>query len=189
MQLNLYPPFSWLEPPARKNALILLGMLTLILTAVLQILDGPLKNALAPNGIVSFELAGDFSRSQAILNSWNPVARLYAALSLGIDYLYLAAYSLFLSLACFSLAQKFGSKANRFFHTGIFIAYLQLLAATLDALENFALIRLLLGSQQELFSRLAYYCASIKFLLIISGILYIITGLSRLLISKIRFHK
>jgi len=187
MPQNFSPPFSWMSLSSRKNALFLLGFLTLFLTIVLHILDQPLQNVSAPNGIVSFELAKDFSQSQKILASWNPAARLYAALSLGIDYLYLAAYSFFLSLSCFSIAQKFSDGANRFFRTGILIAWLQLTAAVFDALENYVLIRLLLGSQQELFSRLAYYFACVKFLLIISGILYILTGLIRLLISKIRF--
>ncbi len=61
---------------------------------------------------------------------------------------------------------------------------LQFVAALFDAIENIALIKLLLGSNNSLFPSIAYYFASIKFVLIAIGIIYIIIGLLTLQFQK-----
>ncbi|NHZ86574.1 MAG: hypothetical protein GWP19_11965, partial [Planctomycetia bacterium] len=61
---------------------------------------------------------------------------------------------------------------------------LQFVAALFDAIENIALIKLLLGSQNGIYSSIAYYFASIKFAIIAIGIIYIIIGLLTLLFHK-----
>ena len=53
------------------------------------ILDRPLRTPAAPQGIVSYELAGTLPRAQEILASWGERGRLFAGVGLGLDYLYL----------------------------------------------------------------------------------------------------
>ena len=88
--------------PVRHRLAVFLPFfaLTLILSIVLQAVDAPLKTTAAPQGIVSYELAGNVVEAQRILDSWNPTARLYAAFSLGLDTLYMPAYAIAIGLAC-----------------------------------------------------------------------------------------
>jgi hypothetical protein len=51
-----------------------------------------------------------------------------------------------------------------------------LLAGLLDCTENYALIRLLLGSQNAALSSLARMCALPKFLIVLLGLLYLAAG-------------
>ena len=102
---------------------------------------------------------------------------------------FLVTYSLFLSLSCIKLSEKFIGHKDWFSRIGVLVAWAQLLAAILDAIENYGLIRLLLGSQRELFSTLACYCAAVKFFFIFLGIFYLVLGLFILLVLRIRASK
>jgi len=155
--------------------LLILGVATAIMLFVLARIDLNLQTSQAPNGIVSFELAGSFTRTEAILNSWNTKAKLYAALSLGIDYLFLILYSTFLFFVLKKVSQNMLSYSQGVSKTGIYIALLQLLAGIFDAFENYFLLRLLFGSNCEGFSIAAFIFASSKFLIIILGLIYTIT--------------
>ena len=84
--------FKEISLKSQNRLTFILGILTFLLLLSLNMIDSSLKTAEAPNGIVSFELAMDSSSSQKMISSWNSEARLYAALSLGIDYLFLFAY-------------------------------------------------------------------------------------------------
>ena len=83
-------PFRWLCDGHRKGALVLSLTLCLVLLMVMQALDGPLKTEAAPHGIISYELAKTPSVAQRILASWSQDAKIHAAFSLGIDYLFLS---------------------------------------------------------------------------------------------------
>ena len=54
---------------------------------------------------------------------------------------------------------------------------MQIVAALFDAIENVALIKLLLGTNNEIYSLIAFCFALIKFVLIGIGIIYLIIGL------------
>ena len=162
----------------RKTNLWLLffsGLLSLILLIVLNRVDVPLKTGAAPQGIVSFELAGSPDASLRMMQSWDAEAKMYAAFSLGIDYLFMISYALFLSLLCLRLAVKF--KGKRFlFNAGVLLGYGLWLAAALDAVENFALFRLLFGSGNLGYVSLASGCASVKFALVLLSFVYLTAG-------------
>jgi len=165
--MSISNPFSWLSAQSQKSALVFFGISTLMLLITLSIVDQPLKNA-DSGGIIAYELAGSFDRSQEMLNSWDHNAKLYAAFSLGIDYLFMVAYS---------LSQNFVGRKEWLSRLGIYLTWAQFAAACFDAIENYFLFRLLLGSQTEIFSALAFYSSSIKFILIILGLIYIATAL------------
>lgn len=168
-----------------KRILIYSGLLGVILFLALGYFNKTLATEIAPNGIVSFELAKDFNTSISIISSWDLQAKINAGLSLGIDFLYLIVYSIFFATSCYLISQKYINKNNWMFKTGLLLTKLQFVAALFDAIENIALIKLLLGSNNSLLSLIAYYSASIKFAIIAIGILYIIIGLVTLLIQKI----
>ena len=124
-------------------------------------------------GIVSFELAGTPEKAEAIIQSWDARAQLFAAFGLGFDYLFLFAYGITISLGVLMAADKQGGKfANFANHVGWGV----LLAALLDAIENFALRRLLTGTATELCPRIAVFSATIKFILLAFGLGFSLVG-------------
>lgn len=171
-------PFQWLSPTNQKRALWLLLPLTWLVMFALQRIGEPLRTPAAQNGIVSFELAGTLANAQAMMQSWQPGQLFDAGLSLGLDYLFMPLYAGSIALCCILLAQGTGRLFQR---SGFLLAWGQLVAGGLDAVENYALIQLLLGEQAEFWPALAKYCAIPKFAIVALGLLFVLlVGLWRL---------
>jgi hypothetical protein len=150
--------------------------LTLLLVIIMQAIGAPLVNKSAPLGIVSFEFAGKLPIARQMLDAWGEQGRLYAALSLGLDYLFLAAYATSIALACTLVSQRLLSGLPLLAKIGILLAWGQFGAALLDCIENVALIRVLLGSQSAIWPRLAWWCAAPKFAIVGAGLVYVLVG-------------
>ena len=166
-------PFDFTPAPTRKPLFFSFLFLTLILFAVFRALDTPLRTAAAPNGIVSYELAGNIKSAAEILASWDASAQLFAAFGLGLDYLFMPAYALALS---FGILLAAGRHAGWFAKLGAPLGWLALAAALFDAVENFALWQFMLGDFQALWPRLAAVCATIKFTFLLVGLGYALIG-------------
>lgn len=169
-------PFVWLSESGQKWAFIVALVVAVLVMATLQVLGGPLKTAAAPAGIVSYELARDLAAARGILASWGPQGQVYAGLNLGLDYLFMVAYAATIGLGCVLVTRRLGRWSGGLATVGIGLAWAQWAAALLDATENYALIRLLLGSQNPLWPPLAYGCALPKFLIVGVGILFVVLG-------------
>ncbi len=100
----------------------------------------------APYGIISFELAGSVEKAQQIIDSWDQDARLYAAFSLGFDYLFMLLYSTTIALACLWGGRALQARDIPGYRIGIFLAWGLWLAAVLDGIENIALSLSLLNT-------------------------------------------
>jgi len=159
------------RPHARTVLLWFFLALTVLLTLVMQRLDGPLKTPASPQGIVSYELAGNAQTAEAILRSWDANARLHAALSLGIDYLYMLAYAGLLALAALSARAHASGMMRR---AGELAAWGMGLAALSDATENYFLWQMLSRGPAESPASIARTAALLKFALILLTILYIL---------------
>ena len=155
------------------QALIVSAILTVVLFAILTFLNHYLKNPVAEQGVISFELEQEIDNSLAIISSWDGREKMITAFSLGIDYLFLVAYALFFALSCYFSANKIKERHPALYRVGLVVSAAQILAGLLDAVENYGLLRLLLGSRNEAFAKLAFYSASFKFGFIFTGILYI----------------
>ena len=166
-------PLAAIPSDKRKPLFLSLLALTLLLFAVFRVLDTPLRTAAAPNGIVSYELAGTPAAAQSILDSWDERARLFAAFGLGLDYLFMPSYALALSLGILLTA---GRHAGAFAKLGAWMGWGALAAALFDAVENFSLWQFLLGDFQALWPRLASICATVKFALLLLGLAYALIG-------------
>lgn len=174
-------PFATLSPAGKKKAFIIFFCLTLAVMMSLNIIDAHIHTTAAPSGIVSFELAGQPDAAQRIVASWDDEARIYAALSLGIDYLFMLSYSIAIALGCVLLAQRMPAFAVRL---GIYLAWAQWVAALLDATENYALVRVLLGTARG-WATVARYCAVPKFTIVGLGLLYVVAGALLVLWKKL----
>lgn len=169
-------PFDKCSNLGRKRSLVTALVLSLVLLIALRILDAPLRTAVAPRGIVSFELAKDADASRQILDSWNARAKTQAAFSLGLDYLFLIVYAVFISLACVQVSEALRHRSPLLACLGEILAWAQFLAAILDAVENAALISLLLRSERLWWPAVARGCAIIKFTIVGAGLIYVAGG-------------
>ena len=165
-------PFYKLSKQAENKLTVVLLILLPIFIAIMRFFDTPLRNDVAPNGIVSFELAKQLSVSENILNSWGTHARTSAGMSMGLDFLFLIIYAFFIAILMHKLNERVW-KNTKIYKLGILLIWGVLLAALFDAIENIALIKLLLGDVQQVWTSIAFYFASVKFVLLILGVLFI----------------
>jgi len=179
-------PFIWLSESGQNRAFIPFVVLTLLVMASLQVLGGPLKTETAPAGIVSFEFAGETRSAQSMVESWGELGRVYAGLNLGLDYLFLVSYASAIGLGCVLVGRRTFRWVPWVGWLGIGLSWGLWLAALLDAVENYALVRVLLGSAAEGFPLLARWCAIPKFLLVGAGLVYILVGAGLIAVRKIR---
>ena len=71
-----------------------------------------------------------------------------------------------------------------FYKIGEILIWSMFITAIFDAVENVALIKLLIGGSQEYWSSVAYFFAIGKFILIIISLLYLIYNIALLLFKK-----
>lgn len=177
-------PLEFVPQEARKRLFLTFLVLTLSLFAVFRILDQPLRTPAAPNGIVSFELAGTPEKAFQIMVSWEPVdsqqpdilrmrGYLFAAFGLGIDYLFMPIYALALGFGTLLAAGRHGGWLRSL---GAVAGYGAFAAVLFDAVENYALFQILLGAYESSYPAIAAVCATIKFGLLLSGMLYAVVG-------------
>jgi hypothetical protein len=169
-------PFNWVQPSKLGRMFVFIFVVTIILIVSMQVLGAPLRTETAPGGIISYEFSGDLETARAILSSWGDEGQVYAGLQLGLDYLFIPAYALAIGLGCVLVSQYTGFLSAGLIRLGTWLAWGQFIAAGLDALENYALIRLLLGSNNALWPSVAFWSAAVKFGLVAVGLLYVILG-------------
>jgi len=179
-------PFEWLSTKAQTRAFGILLILTLVVMGALQVLDGHLKTGAAPAGIVSFEFAGNLVNAKHILVSWEPRGTLYAAMSLGLDFLFLFSYAGAIGLGCVLAARGLSQRSKKIFLLGAPLAWGQLCAALLDAVENISLIQVLLGVENSLWPALAFWCAILKFIIVAMGLSFLAVSVVFLMIERPR---
>ena len=186
-------PLEAIPSSSRKPIFFTFLAGTLILFAVFRVLDAPLRTSTAPNGIVSFELAGTPFQAQAIIDSWHEMAYLlssvegeplpgfvsraysFAAFGLGIDYLFMPVYATALALGILLVA---GRHKGWFATLGAWLGWGAYAAALFDAVENFALWKVLLGAVFSAWPSVASVCASVKFGLLVLGLVFALVGWS-----------
>lgn len=185
--MKIRHPFGWWTEPGQRRAFAPLVVLTLLVMASLQVLGGPLKTEAAPMGIVSFEFAGEVATAQSMVASWGTRGQVYAGLNLGLDYLFIVSYASAIGLGCVLVGLSFSKQqATLAGWLGIGLGWGQWLAALLDATENYALIRVLLGSAGEYWPVVARWCAAPKFLLVGAGLVYILIGAVLIVVRRTR---
>lgn len=161
-------PLEFIPQNLRKPLFYFFFACTLVIFGIFRPLDLPMQTSAAPNGIVSFELARTLDSSQAMIQSWDENARLIAAFGLGFDYLFMFIYAVALSLG---LLLAGNAKPNWYHALTSWFGWGAFAAALFDMVENYALWSALTGSTDPIFPQLAAFCATIKFILLISGLL------------------
>ena len=166
-------PLEFIPQHLRKPLFYVFLVLTIVIFGVFGALDGPLRTSAAPSGVVSFELARDVETAQAIIDSWNADARLSAAFGLGLDYLFMPAYAFALSLG---VLLAVGEKKSWIQSFAPLMGWGAFTAAVFDAVENYALWRLLAGNVVSPYPEVAALCATIKFIFLAAGLATIVAS-------------
>ena len=179
-------PFIWLSQRQIFKGILSLLPPTLGAFFAIAATNQPLQNDVAPLGIISLQVSGTPPRAVAILDSWGETERIYAAFNLGLDYLYLFCYSVFLSLICAHLARAQQCSSQRLSTAGVSLAWALLVAAVFDMVENYALLQLLSGQIGAQGVQLAAICAILKFGIVLAGFAYITISLFRKLVNACR---
>lgn len=167
-------PLDFIPSSTRKHIFFGLLIWTLALLALFQILNIPLTTTAAPYGIVSHQLAWTPENSRAILVSWGTRASLFAAFGLGLDYLFMPSYALTVAIGTLLAA---GRHKGWFCRTGRWVAYGTFVGVLFDALENIGqALQLLNGTITVPGTIFIGICATIKFTLLLLGVLYGLVG-------------
>jgi hypothetical protein len=179
----MHHPLESLRQSVFDRLILPLIGLSLLMLLILNFIGLPLANHAAPYGIISFELARDETLANSILDSWDQTARLRAAFSLGLDFLFIPLYTGTLTLTCL-WAARFRRERRRFPSwlvvigmPGVLIAWAQMGAGLLDVLENIALVRMLLNGVSTPWPQISSICAFTKFSLLSVGIVYSLVAL------------
>jgi hypothetical protein len=168
----------------RRRWLWIIGIAMLALGAVELLYDGRMQDA-GRHGIVAFEVAFTSGKAQEILVAWGAKGHDAAVASLWFDFLYLTAYGLFLWLAIRAVGDGLRPRGReRLAAPAAAISLLPLVAAAADALEDVFLLLQLGGHAGSIGPPLAGSFATLKFACIVVAIVYLLTGLVAMALSR-----
>ena len=172
----MHHPLESIHITQRRPFFVLLLILTLMVIIGMQAVSGPLTTSASPSGIISYELAGDTPTARAILDSWDAGVRVRVGLNLGLDYLFLVLYSTAIACACAWIGGALRGRARPLASQGSLLAWGAWVAALLDAVENAALLTMLLDAPARPWPAVAWWCAVLKFALVLLGLIYTVLG-------------
>lgn len=157
--------------------LLLAGTLTMMFIMANQ--GQTLRNKRSARlGIVSLELAYDSSQTNEIIREWSipdedgtEVA--VAIRNTKLDFIFIFFYSLFLFFAAKAINKKFGGWFGR---QGKWISKAALVAGGMDVLENCGMLMTLTGKGSDTVAMATAICSSIKWMLVMIAVFYVLTG-------------
>ncbi|WP_236517107.1 hypothetical protein [Sandaracinus amylolyticus] len=164
-------PLLVVPPGARLRVALALVLFAIALSVWLGSMDEVLRGPGTEGGIVGYEFCGEVARCQAQLDAMEARgASTTLAMSLGVDYAFLLAYSTAIAAVIVFLAARL-PRAPRALAA---IASAQWIAAGLDAIENYALWRMLAGGARDPWPAIAAWCAAPKFAIVAVGLLTVL---------------
>jgi hypothetical protein len=141
-----------------------LGLVLMLATlGALALIDLHLRNAVSPQGIVSFELCAYTGSCRAIVEAWGPGGQVWAALSLGLDYLFMLAYAAAIFLALRLVAARVPERLKML---TLGAAWAVWVAGAADAAENYCLTQMLVNPAAGRYAWPAALFATIKFVVL-----------------------
>jgi hypothetical protein len=174
--VHLAHPLSWIPKERERIVLLVLLALEALSISLLALADFQLRTDFTPMGIVSFQFAGNGVEAKRALMAWGEGGRIYAAFCLGADYLFLVVNALLLALLAGMLGRKLKTTHPGFWRLSAATAWVFILAGVCDAIENALFIPIITGQDLDPWARWGMIFASAKFLLLGSGMLYLLTG-------------
>ena len=139
---------------------------TIVICVAMLIVDHPLKTTHAPLGIISLQLAGSTQAAKQVVYDWDPKHRLAAAFGLGLDYLFLCSYAIWIFLGSRWAALRWMKTQPARAQIFAWLSWAALVAGALDGVENVILLIFLQSDGRSVLYPLAFWCAVVKFLLL-----------------------
>lgn len=191
MKVSTGHPFSAVLPGTRAKIFVPLIIVWAMAWVGVYLADQPLQTAAAPHGLTSLALSGQALTARWIIQTWtnNNRAIPLAHFSIGLSFLWLAAGSTALSLACAWTAQQVPYR--RWASIGYALAWGQWIGAVLGGAANIALLFMLSGSVEAPWPVLAWLCAYLQVSLFAMGAVWGAAGIpARQYVSLFpaRFH-
>lgn len=157
-----------------------LGLFLATLVAMATI-DANLNTSATPNGIISFELCAFTSSCTAALAEWGERGQQLAMLSLGLDYLFLLLYPGLVCMGLLLIAPKVPGALKR---ATVLMAWLSPGAGVADALENYALVQVVLSGSGEPYAWYGGVFAAVKFVILGITLLWLLFTSVALVLPK-----
>lgn len=168
----------------RRRALWILGIAMLALGAVELLYDGRMQDA-GSFGIIDLELAFSSGKAQEIMRAWGDAGHDAAVASLWFDFLYLTAYGLFLWLAIRAVGDGLRARGRAALAAPAgALSLLPLIGAASDVVEDVFLLLVLGGHLASAGPALAGAFAAVKFACLAVAIVYLLTGLVAMAVSR-----
>ncbi|MEN9298833.1 MAG: hypothetical protein RLZZ429_1146 [Bacteroidota bacterium] len=164
----------------KKSSLYLLlaAVFSIIMIIVLRLQGKALLQPSTPSGILALEFANTPEKLTTVLAVWN---KELVRNNILLDFLFVIAYTWFFVLGVARSTTQWSSRfMQQFGATGIRMAFL---AGILDVTENILMLQSINGHYSISSLQLTWYCAAIKFLIVIILLLFMI------LTTVIRFIK
>jgi hypothetical protein len=168
---------------SRRQWLIVLGIAMAAFWIVLGLIERSLPDGTP--GILEYEFVGSQERAARFLTEWGSEGRDSVRLSLWVDFGFMATYGAFFTLASLAtrdFARRRGLRALA--AAGIVAPFCATFAAIFDAGENIGLLLILGGHGGSVVPPLATACASVKWVLIVLAIAYVLWGLVARLLGR-----
>lgn len=154
--------------------------MSLALYVVVQVAIGAGNGALttdaAPDGIITFELAGTPEEATRIVEDWERAGAVDdAGFNLGFDFLYMPLYGAVLAGLVIAVAHRARARGHSGLHRlGVVVAWAPFLAVAFDVVETAALVRVLDDPSTSGLPALAKACAVAKFVLLLATVAYVV---------------
>lgn len=140
----------------------------------------PLKTALTPMGILDLEFAWTQEKTESVMLAWRNVLDT-ARMNIYIDFLFLIAYTAFLSLGCTFFAAKTTGKWSAF---GNKLSKTVILAGVFDVAENALMLTSLQGTPNNMTSMITATFAALKFAIAAAAVLYLLVSIPVTLVKR-----
>jgi hypothetical protein len=164
-----------------KTGWIILIAGTFCMMVIMAITGRPMKHPATPFGIVNLELASNATDVQNILNAWdNDISQhrdvlVDARKNTWLDFIFIIFYSLLFYCLCKNISGYF-KKNSILQKSGKVFSMAALVAGALDYGENIGMLTSLNGHITDGISLFTATCSTIKWILIISILLFLVVG-------------
>ncbi|WP_353550341.1 hypothetical protein [Sediminibacterium sp. KACHI17] len=165
----------------KKSSLyfLLASLFSIIMIIVLRWQGKELIQPSTPSGILALEFANTPEKLSTVLSVWN---KEMVRNNILLDFIFIAAYTWFFVVG---VARSTAQWTHRFMQqlgaAGIRMAFL---AAILDITENILMLQSINGYHSVSSLQLTWYCAAIKFMIVVILLLFMIATVIRRLIIR-----
>ncbi len=155
-----------------KKKLLVAVISFLLIFIAMRFQGAALKTAITPGGILNLEFANSPAKLIEVLNAWDLTV---AKQNIRIDFLFIPSYVLLFSLVAAICSNKWQNIV--LFRIGSLLTKAAFVAGIFDIAENLLMLQSIAGNYTPSSLWLTYYCAGIKFLILLLIGLYIIISI------------